>query len=56
MSDSIPFIFIRIFPKAAGRDRILPDGTEKKRKIVPDADFVLDGMDMERVRELLLGE
>ena len=50
------YIHSNISPKLPEETVILPDGTEKKRKIVPDADFVLDGMDMERVRELLLGE
>ena len=61
MSDSIPFTtHLRYAGHQAAKlpeeTVILPDGTEKKRKIMPDADFVLDGMDMERVRELLLGE
>lgn len=44
------YIHSNISPKLPEETVILPDGTEKKRKIVPDADFVLDGMDMERVR------
>ena len=56
MSDSIPLYSFEYFSKAAGRDRHITGWHRKKRKIVPDADFVLDGMDMERVRELLLGE
>ena len=50
------YIHSNISPKLPEETVILPDGTEKKRKVMPDADFVLDGMDMERVRELLLGE
>lgn len=50
------YIHSNISPKLPEETVILPDGTEKKRKIMPDADFVLDGMDMERVRERLLGE
>ena len=50
------YIHSNISPKLPEETVILPDGTEKKRKVMPDADFVLDGMDMERVRELLLGD
>ena len=50
------YIHSNISPKLPEETVILPDGTGKKRKIMPDADYVLDGMDMERVRELLLGE
>ena len=50
------YIHSNISPKLPEETETLPDGTEKKRKVMPDADFVLDGMDMERIRELLLGE
>ena len=50
------YIHSNISPKLPEETVALPDGTGKKRKIMPDADFVLDGMDMERVREMLLGE
>ena len=50
------YIHSNISPKLPEETVALPDGTGKKRKIMPDADFVLDGMDMERVREMLFGE
>ena len=50
------YIHSNISPKLLEETVALPDGTEKKRKIMPDADFVLDGMDMERVGGMLFGE
>ena len=37
------YIHSNISPKLPEETVILPDGTEKKRKVMPDADFVLDG-------------
>ena len=50
------YIHSNISPKLPEKTETLPDGTGKKHKIVPDADYVLDGMDMEKVREMLLGD
>lgn len=48
------YIHSNISPKLQEETYLAADGSEKTGKIMPDADFVLDGMDMERVKEMLL--
>ena len=48
------YIHSNISPKLQEETYLAADGSEKTGKIMPDADFVLEGMDMERVREMLL--
>lgn len=48
------YIHSNISPKLKEETYLAADGTEKTRKIMPDADYVLDGMDMEQLKKIFL--